>query len=168
MSSIPTSYPRPWPCPLLLAGCLLFFTTSVFAQNPTRYTLSGYVSDAESGERLIGATVLVRAGGQGTVTNTFGFYSLTLPAADSVQLAISYVGYQPDFRTLPLRENQVANIALSPSALLQMTHRVGFSRFTSASTPAPFANRHEGVDQSGASGLHITVAHAQTVTCRAA
>lgn len=125
MSLIRTSSFRPWPCPLLWAGCLLFFTQTIFAQALPRYTISGYVSDAESGERLIGATVLDRAGAQGTVANTFGFYSLTLPAADSVQLSVSYVGYQPQVLTIRLRENQVQNVALLPSALLQEVEIIG-------------------------------------------
>ena len=119
MSRIPASYRRPWPCCLLCAGFLLFLFPSVFAQTPIRHTVSGYVSDAESGERLIGATVLDRAGARGTVTNTFGFYSLTLPAADSVQIAISYVGYQSQLVVVSLRENHVQNMALLPSALLR-------------------------------------------------
>ena len=36
---------------------------------PARRTLSGYISDADSGERLIGATVLDRISGQGAFTN---------------------------------------------------------------------------------------------------
>jgi len=55
-------------------------------------TVSGYVIDAKTGERLIGATVIDIYSGAGTVTNVNGFYSLTLPS-DSVQLQASYVGY---------------------------------------------------------------------------
>ena len=43
-----------------------------------RHTLSGYVRD-EGGETLINATVWDETTGQGTTTNAYGFYSLTLP-----------------------------------------------------------------------------------------
>jgi len=42
-------------------------------------TLSGYVKDASNGEGLIGASVYVKELKTGNVTNTYGFYSLTLP-----------------------------------------------------------------------------------------
>ena len=51
-------------------------------------TVSGYVVDAQTGERLIGATVMDARSGMGTVTNVNGFYSLTIPA-DSVRLQSS-------------------------------------------------------------------------------
>lgn len=58
------------------------------------YTINGYVSDKQTGERLIGAAVVAMPTQQGTTTNNSGFYSLTLKE-DSVQLVVSYVGYEP-------------------------------------------------------------------------
>lgn len=63
-------------------------------------TASGYVSDAGSGERLIGATVVDQLSGAGTFTNAYGYFALPL-RADSCQLRISYLGYEP--RVLPRR-----------------------------------------------------------------
>ncbi|WP_052733092.1 TonB-dependent receptor [Hymenobacter terrenus] len=60
-------------------------------------TLSGYVRDAATGENLIGVVVLSSGQGQGTTTNTYGFYSLTLPApedGDSVRVLVAYLGYE--------------------------------------------------------------------------
>lgn len=57
-------------------------------------TLSGYVRDAASGETLVGAAVYAPAFKQGTATNRFGFFSLTLPA-DSAHLVFSSLGYTP-------------------------------------------------------------------------
>lgn len=56
------------------------------------HSVNGYVTDVQTGERLIGATVLDTRSGVGTVTNVNGFYSLTLPS-DSVCLQAGYVGY---------------------------------------------------------------------------
>lgn len=58
------------------------------------FTVSGYVTDAESGERLIGAAVYDTLSHQGTVTNTAGFYTLTLPVGRSCALIATYVGYK--------------------------------------------------------------------------
>ena len=69
----------------------LFVPFMVGAKNPT---VSGYVTDVQTGERLIGATVQDAFSGAGTVTNVHGFYSLTL-SADSVSLQAGYVGYEP-------------------------------------------------------------------------
>ncbi|NML40278.1 TonB-dependent receptor [Chitinophaga sp. G-6-1-13] len=59
----------------------------------TRHTLSGYVEDAVSGERLIGVSLVAPQYDAGTVTNAYGFYSLTLPD-DTVRIQLSYLGYQ--------------------------------------------------------------------------
>ena len=45
---------------------------------------------------LIGGTVLDLISGKGTITNDYGFYSLTLPK-DSVKIRVSYIGYMTLF-----------------------------------------------------------------------
>ncbi len=59
---------------------------------PIRYTLSGFVKDKFTGEVLIGATVTVPDGLQGSISNEYGFYSLTLKRRIE-HLICSYVGY---------------------------------------------------------------------------
>lgn len=63
-------------------------------------TISGYVEDVSSHERLIGVNVFIPELQIGTTTNKFGFYSISLkPPADSVSVSTSYIGYAPqDFR----------------------------------------------------------------------
>ncbi len=63
---------------------------------PVRFTLSGYVRDAFTGEVLIGATVSIPGGHQGAISNEYGFFSLTLTREIS-QLICSYVGYKTSF-----------------------------------------------------------------------
>lgn len=67
----------------------LFLPLLSWSKNPT---ISGYVTDMQTGERLIGATVMDLRSGLGTVTNVNGFYSLTIPS-DTIQLQAGYVGY---------------------------------------------------------------------------
>ncbi len=62
-----------------------------------RFTISGYVKDASTGEALIGANVYLRETMKGVQTNTYGYYAITVDASDSVTLMSSFVGYN-DFQ----------------------------------------------------------------------
>jgi hypothetical protein len=89
-----------------LLGC-----ASVYAQD-VKHTISGYIQDAESSEKLIGATVFLPNVGEGTVSNTYGFYSITLPQ-DTVYLAISYVGYTTQYYKMFLDRDVELNFDLA-------------------------------------------------------
>ena len=69
---------------LLLMGCL-----QLLAQ--TR-TIKGVVTDAQNGEALIGATVMVEGDKSGTVTDFDGNFSLQVPSS-AKKVKISYIGY---------------------------------------------------------------------------
>ena len=58
-----------------------------------KVTLSGYVSDSENNETLIGVNVIIPNLKIGTTTNDYGFYSLTVPRGD-YKLQISFLGYK--------------------------------------------------------------------------
>ena len=96
-------------------------TLSAMAQS---YTISGYVTDAAAEETMIGATVYDHTSGSGTVTNAYGFYSLTLPQG-TVELTASYVGYTPQRVALTLTRDTVVNIALSAHSALDEVTIVG-------------------------------------------
>ncbi|MCB0703957.1 MAG: TonB-dependent receptor [Saprospiraceae bacterium] len=96
---------------LLLVG----YISNLSAQ---KFTISGYISDAETGEMLIGANAYDFQTKGGTVSNTYGFYAMTL-APDSVYLSISYVGYQPKTFALNLTKDIILDIQLSPSISLE-------------------------------------------------
>ena len=57
-----------------------------------KVTLSGFIRDAESREILIGATLFFPGLNKGTLSNSFGFYSITLPRG-SYTFSASYIGY---------------------------------------------------------------------------
>ena len=80
-----------------------------------RHTVSGTVVERGSRETLIGATVSVVGKAVGVATNSYGFYSLTLPEADSVVLEFSYVGYVPQRVAVSLRSSQTLNVELEPA-----------------------------------------------------
>jgi len=95
---------------LVFTGCF----SVAYAQTPAsrKHTISGYVRESGSGELLIGVTVYLPQLKTGTATNTYGFYSLTLPA-DSLELVYSFVGYRPEARRLLLNQDLELNISLS-------------------------------------------------------
>jgi hypothetical protein len=98
----------------LLVFFLFIFSLSVFSQ--TKQTISGTVTDARTGEELIGASVYLKdTAGIGTATNAYGFFSLTLPAG-KILLGVSYVGYSDFYFKLDTIVGQSINVALSPSA----------------------------------------------------
>jgi len=87
---------------------LLLF--SFFQLTANKYTISGHITD-ESGEELIGATIYVKNLKKGTVTNEYGFYSLTIPE-NSYQIIYSYVGYETQIKKVELNQNLRINIVL--------------------------------------------------------
>ncbi len=84
------------------------------AQKET-YTISGIITDAETGETLLGANVVVVDKSIGATTNEYGFYSLTLPEGTHT-LQISYLGYASLEETLDLNANIKKNFELLPSS----------------------------------------------------
>lgn len=98
---------------LLLMAQLLFSVSSVFAQ---QFTISGYIKDGETGEALPGASVYVTALKKGTTANTYGFYSLTLPATDSSGVVISFVGYSPQIKKVYLNQHIKLDVRLAATA----------------------------------------------------
>ena len=94
-------------------GLFLLILLINFAAFSQRHTISGYVTDASSGEKLIGCNVYDVNKLTGTSSNAYGFYSLTLPA-DTYSIAVSYVGYQTQTIKLDLRSNRTLNFKLVP------------------------------------------------------
>ena len=82
-----------------------------------RFTISGVISDAESGEALIGASIYNSANELGTVTNNYGFFSLTLPENDSLTLVISHLGFVPQVKLLRLHNNLDLTTTLVPGSI---------------------------------------------------
>jgi len=91
---------------------LCFLVTSIGSSLAQKYTLSGYVNDSTGGEQLLGASVFISESKDGTATNLYGFYSITLPAG-TYNVIYSYVGYKSKKLTINLQENTTTNINLS-------------------------------------------------------
>ncbi|MCL3779231.1 hypothetical protein EMN47_02415 [Prolixibacteraceae bacterium JC049] len=90
----------------------LILSYNLLAQNRT---ISGFVEDAQSGERLIGAAVYSKANALGVTTNEYGYFSLKVPNSVK-QLTCSYIGYDqqeillksdPGIITIQLTSNNI-------------------------------------------------------------
>lgn len=92
--------------------CLLIAILSIHtATAQQKYTISGVLKDASSGETLIGASVYEGDGALGTITNEYGFYSLTVPE-DTVVLTFSYIGLTPVMQKFYLASDTTINLEL--------------------------------------------------------
>ncbi|MDR4987629.1 MAG: SusC/RagA family TonB-linked outer membrane protein [Bacteroidales bacterium] len=89
--------------PLLLA---LFMATVAWGQ---RGTVTGVVSDAQTGETLPGANVVIQGTTIGTVTDIDGQYSLDVSAGE-VTLVASFLGYNPSVRTINIGAGELLTI----------------------------------------------------------
>ena len=92
---------------ILLASIL---TQTSYGQNK-QFTISGQIQDVKNGEDLISVTVYVPEEGIGTVTNTYGFYSLTLEEGTH-EILVSYLGFSEQKFTVNLTADQTLNIEL--------------------------------------------------------
>jgi hypothetical protein len=101
--------------------CTLLFTYPALSQN---HTISGYVTDAKTGETLINSSVWDANSRKGVVANLYGFYSLTLPQGE-VQIQYSYIGYAPQTLTFDLSKDTVIHVKLEENNLLQEVTIIG-------------------------------------------
>ena len=96
-----------WLLVILAVGLCNF----AFAQR----SISGTITDGQSGEPLIGANILVVGTSTGTITDFDGTYTLEVPEG-ATQLEISYTGYAS--QTVDITSSDVLDIALSAGTVL--------------------------------------------------
>jgi hypothetical protein len=95
------------------AVCVLLL---LFSSAQSKYTISGNVKDDKTGEELIGASVFLSdTAGVGTVTNSYGFFSLSVPNGKN-KLTVRYVGYIDYTLSVENAANQTINVSLVPAS----------------------------------------------------
>jgi hypothetical protein len=80
------------------------------------YTISGYIRDKSTGEVIIGANVYDITTMQGTTSNAYGFYSLSLPTGE-YRIINSFIGYSSVYQVVNLNKNINSTIDLESSAV---------------------------------------------------
>lgn len=121
VKSLLNSYPTPTvfqAIPMKLVFTTILLTCNLFFAHAQKFTISGYIKDAASGENLIGANIFDTHTKSGTSTNQYGFYSITLPT-DSIRLIYSFVGYGAKATSFYLDQDTTINIELVDNALLE-------------------------------------------------
>lgn len=108
-----------------IKGCLLVLLTIVFNANAQevskgetakqKVTLSGTVSNKSSNETLIGVTINIPEAKTSITTNSYGFYSVTLPKG-SYTVVISYVGFENTEEKISLTENTKRNFVMTENS----------------------------------------------------
>ena len=107
---------------------IFMFSLVAAGQNSRKFTVSGYVTDIESGESLIGAGVL--SGGEaktGVSTNEFGWYNVSLREGRTT------IEYHSDDDRVPLRWLRAKDDCLRPE-----------QRHSDKRNPLPFHNTQRG------------------------
>ncbi len=99
----------------LLVFLPIFLGFNLFSQ--TSRTVSGTITDETSGEALIGASIFCDELGQGTVTNNYGFYSITLRAADTLSLIYNYLGFEAQAKQFASSVDLRLDVQLAPIPL---------------------------------------------------
>jgi len=87
----------------------LFLFLQAFSQQ--NVTVSGYVTDAATGERLAGATVFLPEHERGAACNDYGFFSLGVPPG-KVTLVFRFVGFEPLHKTLITQNDTLLTVQL--------------------------------------------------------
>lgn len=103
-------------------GKILFFLlllVPAFAVAQQKTTISGRIIEKGSGETLIGVNVYIPSLKTGTVSNAYGFYSITFSSDREVDMVFSYVGFSAITIRVKPGENAEKDITLSPNVELK-------------------------------------------------
>ncbi|AGA77275.1 TonB-dependent receptor [Echinicola vietnamensis] len=117
---------------LLIAAWLL---TGICAM--AQHQLTGTVKDAETGEPLIGANVILEGTGRGATADLNGTFTIKNVPSGNYQLKVSYVGYEAHVQTVEAQSPRL-EILLEPNALLTEEFIVSATR-ASETTPTTFS-----------------------------
>ena len=92
----------------------LIFSSVVFAQE--KVTISGFVHDAQTGEALIGTNIFIPDRQIGSITNQYGFYSISVPPGEYT-FRFSFIGYRIHDLKVDLTSNKKMDVELQPEVL---------------------------------------------------
>jgi hypothetical protein len=94
----------------------ILFLAAIVGLRAQTYTLSGHITDAATGETLIGATLFEASSQTGTSANGYGFFSLRLPAGKH-KLQCAYLGYNTQEVEIHMDADKTLEIKLEGNAV---------------------------------------------------
>lgn len=95
-----------------LEGTLVIYRWEIY--DKARFTVSGYVYDVSTGEKILFADVYLSSFKQGVSANEHGFYSINLKRGE-VRLSCSYLGYEKFEKVFRLNRDMRIDIPLQKS-----------------------------------------------------
>ena len=104
---------------IVMAMCTFLCSAYMFSQR----TITGVVSDSDTGEPLIGVNILVVGTSTGTISDIDGNYSVEL-VSGATQLQFSYTGYSTQI--LNVGAANVLDVTLSAGAVLSEVVVIGY------------------------------------------
>lgn len=84
---------------------------AIVTKKKSNYTISGNIVDLKTGESQIGATIYINELRSGSITNAYGFYSITIPEG-IYYFTYSYIGYKEIRQEIKLSQNMELNMML--------------------------------------------------------
>ena len=91
---------------------LVIFLVSLNINSQNNFTFSGYVLDSQTNELVIGASVIIDELNIGTITNSYGFFSITVKEGN-YSVKTQNLGYKDDLQIISLNKNIILNIYLA-------------------------------------------------------
>ena len=91
---------------------LVIFLFSLNINSQNNFTFSGYVLDSQTNELVIGASVIIDELNIGTITNSYGFFSITVKEGN-YSVKTQNLGYKDDLQIISLNKNIILNIYLT-------------------------------------------------------
>ncbi|MEY4538487.1 MAG: hypothetical protein RLZZ306_244, partial [Bacteroidota bacterium] len=98
----------------MTAYCLL--STAYLSQ--AQFSITGKITDVESGKTLSGTTVTLENSTRGTITNQQGFYSLKNLKSGTYVLKISYLGFEKVSKTVDLQKDETLDFSLQKTTFV--------------------------------------------------
>ena len=102
---------------------VLLLLFCAFGSHAQKFTLSGNVKDSTTGEDMISASLYVKEISNGTSTNFYGFYSLSLEKG-TYNIRVNYVGYKQKNVLVVLDQNKNLDFLLVPEGFTTKTIKI--------------------------------------------
>lgn len=120
----------------MILTMLLFASSLIFAQGSK---ITGSVTDAATGEKLIGASVVITSLGTGAATNVEGMFSIENVQNGTFAVTVSYIGYLSKTINIKIAGDVKVDFALQPSSVLLNETVVKSTRAVLRETPVAFS-----------------------------
>jgi len=122
-----------------MMSLLTFFVLILNVSVAQTHKVSGVITDAATGEKLIGANVYITDLNVGAVTNAEGFYTIDNVKEGVFEVTVSYIGYLKLTKNIKIKGDVKLNIALEASSILLDETVVKSTKAVLRETPIAFS-----------------------------